>query len=141
MHIGEIMSAPVITAPPEMPVAKAREAMQKARIRHLAVASGRHIEGVVCAHDLRSADPGSTVADVMSAPAVTLPPTADVHETAKLLRRRNVGSVLVVDGGRLKGIVTTSDLLALLGKGAVHIQATAAKWTMAKRGPRHPARP
>jgi CBS domain-containing protein len=141
MRIREIMSEPVVTAPPDMTAAEARAAMKRSGIRHLAVTTGRRIEGVVCAHDLRLADPGSTIADVMSAPAATLPPDADVPEVARLLRRHDVGSVLVVEDGRLKGIVTTSDLLSLLGKGAIHIQPMAAKWTMPRRGPRHPARP
>jgi len=142
MRLSEIMSGPVVTILPTAAAAEARKAMKQARIRHLVVMGrARQILGVVCAHDLRGTEPGSTVGDAMSAPAVTLPPGADVQEAAKLMRRRDIGSVAVVEGGRLAGIVTTSDLLGLLGKGALHVQPTPKKWTLPKRGPTHrPAR-
>lgn len=138
MRLNEIMSGPVVATVPSATAAQAKAAMQGARVRHLVVLGpGRQIVGVVCAHDLHGAAPGSTVEDLMSAPTATLPATADVREAARLLRRRNVGSLPVVEGGRLAGIVTTSDVLALLGKGALRVQATPAKWTLPRRGPTH----
>jgi CBS domain-containing protein len=41
---------------------------------------------------------------------VTLPPTASIRETALLMREQRVSSVLIVDDGRLFGIVTDRDL-------------------------------
>jgi CBS domain-containing protein len=47
----------------------------------------------------------------MHTPAVMCPPTMTLGETARLMRDRNVGSVLVVDAvGYLAGIVTDRDL-------------------------------
>lgn len=53
---------------------------------------------------------GHTVADVMTRELVTLPPTADVVSAAGVLRRAEVHRVLVVDRGKLLGIVTTTDI-------------------------------
>jgi acetoin utilization protein AcuB len=140
--LDQIMSTPVETILPTASAAQARAAMQRARIRHLVVLSRtREIVGVLCAHDLRGAEPGSTVEEVMSAPAVTLAADADVQDAAKLLRRRNVGCLPLVDHGRLVGIVTTSDLLGLVGKGALRVQPRTTKWTMPKRGPTHRPEP
>lgn len=143
MLVREIMHAPVTTIDAGASIAQARAAMQRGGIRHLVVrdAQGRRA-GVVCIHDLDVAAAGGTVGEVMSAPLVTLSPDVEVHEVALLLRRRNVSSVAVVEDSRLVGIVTSSDLLDLLGRGALRIQASTAKWTLPKRGPTHrPERP
>ncbi len=57
------------------------------------------------------------VKDVMSPGAVTLPPTASVKEAVKLMRDKNIGSVMVVEGGRLVGIFTERDLVKLVAAG------------------------
>lgn len=142
MLLREIMTAPVTTIASGASVAQARATMRRAGVRHLVVrdAEGRRA-GVVCIHDLDAAPLDSTVGEVMSAPLVALPPDAEVREAANLLRRRNVGSVVVVGRDRLMGIVTTSDLLDLLGKGALRVQASTAKWTLSRRGPTHHPEP
>jgi CBS domain-containing protein len=55
--------------------------------------------------------PGAAT-QVMSAPALTVAPDASLSAAARVMYRRNVGRLLVIDsGGRLQGIVTRSDLL------------------------------
>jgi CBS domain-containing protein len=51
------------------------------------------------------------VRDVMSSPVVTTSADADITEAAATMRRAKVGSVPVLDSGRVIGIVTESDLL------------------------------
>jgi CBS domain-containing protein len=46
------------------------------------------------------------VSDAMSAPAVAAPPRTSLTKAARHMDERGVGSVLVVDGGELRGIVT-----------------------------------
>lgn len=61
---------------------------------------------------------GSTVADIMTPAAFTVRPTDAVTEVAKFLLTGRIHRALVVDEGRLEGIVTTFDLLrALVGDG------------------------
>jgi len=51
------------------------------------------------------------VSELMHTPAVTCRPGATIAEVARLMRDRNVGSVIVVDGiGYLAGIVTDRDV-------------------------------
>jgi CBS domain-containing protein len=56
---------------------------------------------------------GTLAAHCMSAPVATVEPTASLAAAARLLRRRGVSQLPVVDrDGRLVGIVTRRDLLA-----------------------------
>ncbi|HET6949169.1 MAG TPA: CBS domain-containing protein [Acidimicrobiales bacterium] len=51
------------------------------------------------------------VSELMHTPAVTCRPEAAIGDVARLMRDRNVGSVIVVDGiGYLAGIVTDRDV-------------------------------
>jgi CBS domain-containing protein len=52
-----------------------------------------------------------TVRDVLSAELVTTTPEATVAEAAALMGTRQVGSVLVMSGGSLRGIFTERDVL------------------------------
>lgn len=142
MLLSEIMSVPVATVLPTASVVEATALMDRARTRHLVVVGrGRQIVGTISANDLRTAEPGCTVESVMSTAAMTAPAGTDVRKAAKLLRGRNIGCLPVVEGGRLVGVVTTSDLLALLGKGTLHVQPKTASWTLARRGPTHRPEP
>ncbi|HEX5741302.1 MAG TPA: CBS domain-containing protein [Pilimelia sp.] len=52
----------------------------------------------------------STVRDVMTADPVCLSPEATLAEAARYMRDSDIGDVLVVDQGRLRGIVTDRDI-------------------------------
>jgi CBS domain-containing protein len=51
-----------------------------------------------------------TVRDIMSAAPVCMAPTESVSAAAKAMKERGVGTVLVVSGGRLEGLVTDRDI-------------------------------
>jgi CBS domain-containing protein len=54
---------------------------------------------------------GTTAGEIMTSPAVTIDPSKTLGQAARLLHRRHVGRMPVVEDGRLIGIVTRSDLL------------------------------
>jgi len=56
------------------------------------------------------------VSDVMSAPAITVPLGTSLSEAARQMDAHGIGSLLVVEGGALRGIVTDRDL-AMRGLG------------------------
>lgn len=51
-----------------------------------------------------------TVTDVMTPDVIGLPASASVAEAAELMRDNNIGDVLVLDDGRVKGMITDRDL-------------------------------
>ncbi len=57
---------------------------------------------------------GVTAADIMSTEPVSVPPGMPAAEVAHLLEDRNIRRVVVVEDGKLKGIVSRADLLRAL---------------------------
>ena len=135
MRLKEIMSSPAEAVGPDTSVADARTRMTRARIHHLVVGTGRDIEGIVSKRDLDDAAPDATVDEIMSSPAITAPASMTVRDAAKILRGRSIGCLPVVERGRPVGMVTISDLLTQLGKGAIHIQPQTGRPVLALRGP------
>jgi CBS domain-containing protein len=54
--------------------------------------------------------PPMRLADVMTSTVVTAEPDMPVRGVAELMRERNVGSVVLVEGGRPVGVITDRDL-------------------------------
>jgi CBS domain-containing protein len=52
-----------------------------------------------------------------------------------MMRGKSIGSLVVVDSGRAVGIVTTSDLLELLGRGAIRPAPTSRRAALNFRAP------
>jgi CBS domain-containing protein len=113
-------------------------------IHHLIVLEQRRVVGVVSARDLggrvgaRGHDGDArTVADVMSPHIVSATPETTVRQAANLMRGRIVGCLAVIDGDEPIGIVTTTDLLELIGRGAERpSERSAAPRTIRSRGHR-----
>jgi acetoin utilization protein AcuB len=120
----------VITVEPDATGHGAVTLMVRNKIRHLPVVDrAGALCGVVTDRDLRhrlfgpdafravGSVPVKTllsnvlVRDVMSAPVVSVGADAEVEEAARLMAENKLGSLPVVDGGRLVGIVTETDLL------------------------------
>ena len=144
MRIQDIMSGDIKTIAPGADVSAARNAMRINGIRHLVVVDGRDVVGVVSDRDLggrlsaaagkRGA--GLTVADVMTNGVVSVKPETTVRQAANLLRGLTIGSLVVRENDKPVGIVTTTDLLDLIGRGAERPIAKSTRWTLRARGSR-----
>jgi len=49
--------------------------------------------------------------EIMSAPLIAVSPTASVFDVARKMRQNKVRRLVVLEGGRMRGIVTTKDIL------------------------------
>jgi acetoin utilization protein AcuB len=139
------MTEGVTTIAPTARADDAWDTMRANRIRHLVVSEGRRVLGVLSERDAGGRRGGAvrmnvTVADLMTAPAVTCEPTTTVRQAANVMRGRSIGCLVVIDGGRPVGIVTVSDLLGLLGRGGDRGAVTAARRTLSHRVPHRKAR-
>ena len=124
------------TVKPEESVRHARGVVEELRINQLPVVSNGRVVGIVTDRDLRDAFPSVldhrhsrpgksnpspddvTVETVMTGNVLTLEPTDTIAEAARLMRKGRIGSVPIVEGGRLVAILTRSDLLDVL----VHLE-------------------
>lgn len=128
----EWMSCPVHSLKPRDSVAHARELLERSRINQLPVVVDGRIVGIVTDRDLRDAFPSILetlvpsrrrarrsgidplqvpVEEVMTVKVVTLGPEDGVDQSARLMRRERIGSIPIVEEGKLIGIVTRSDVL------------------------------
>jgi len=136
MRLFEIMSKDVVTASPTQALTEALEDMRRRGVHHLVVVDGARVVGVLSSRDRADAQPGREVRDVMQENVVTAAPTTTVREAANLLRGRSIGCLPVLEDDRLVGIVTTSDLLELIGRGVERPVAESTRWTLGRRHPR-----
>jgi acetoin utilization protein AcuB len=139
MRLRDIMHSKVQTVSPRESAAVAFERMRRARIRHLVVQDGKKVVGVLSDRDV--AGMGSlrqveTVEDVMSSPALTGSPDLTLRQAANLLRGRTMGCLPILEDGKIVGIVTTTDLLELIGAGVERPIPKTRRWVLKDRGPR-----
>jgi CBS-domain-containing membrane protein len=59
------------------------------------------------------------VEELMTSKPVSAEPETTLRHAANLMRSRRVGSLPVLDGDRLVGIVTATDVLDELGRGSI----------------------
>ena len=119
--VGQIMSTDLFTVHPEDLVDLAASVMDWEHIRHVPVEDERgRLVGILTHRALlrymarsRGAAAGNTVAvsDIMKhAPLAVSPDTLTV-DAIRLMRKHQIGSLPVVDGDKLVGIITETDLL------------------------------
>ena len=117
------MSTDVITVTPDTTATDAWRQMQRHRIRHLVVMDGARLVGLVSERDLggpkgTAVRRGRSVRELMSPQVAAATPDTTLRQAANLMRGRTVGSLPVLEDGRVVGIVTATDVLDELGRGA-----------------------
>ncbi len=131
MKVRDLMQPEVFTVKPNDMVDRAFFLIHYEKIRHLPVVDGNKVVGIVSDRDLYkamgprtrsravSAEPGTTtlhviprrVRHIMRRGVLTVSPGTDAGKAAALMARRKIGGLPVVDGNRLVGIITATDIL------------------------------
>ncbi|HEX5958741.1 MAG TPA: CBS domain-containing protein [Hyphomicrobiaceae bacterium] len=135
MRLQEIMTTDVVTIGPDEAARTAWSRMERARVRHLVVAEGKRVLGVLSERDLGGRQGaairrGRTVRDLMTPQVAVATPATTLRQAANLMRGRLIGSLPVVDDSRLVGIVTATDVLAELGRGSSRPEVRAKRQSM-----------
>ncbi len=141
MKVKEVMTRDPVTIDPEAPLGTAMDVMRRKRIRHLPVVddAGRLL-GIITDRDLRQATFAPALAEHLSLGAqrrlrgigqaledlrvkhamtwvvVTTDPEATIARAAVVMFERRIGSLPVVEDGKLVGILTERDLLLALAR-------------------------
>jgi CBS domain-containing protein len=127
MRIRDIMKTEVVTLQAEEQLSVASDIMHLARIRHLPIVQGGLLVGIISQRDLYKASLSSllgydyaetrdhlkTVAikDVMIKGVETIGPDAQIADAGCIMLAKKIGCLPVVEGDRLVGMVTETDIL------------------------------
>jgi len=124
MIVEEIMNDEPYTLAPTNTVLEALKLMREKKVRHLPVVDEeRHVLGVITERDIKEALPSSLqdepnspvfnakVEEIMIKNPLVGHPLDFVEEVALTFYESKVGCLPIVSGGKLVGIVTTTDLL------------------------------
>lgn len=111
MIARDIMTTNVISVRTSQNIEVAARLMAQHHVSGLPVLTdGGSLVGLVTEHDLL-AKQGRTVSDIMSRGVISVSPDTSAEEVAHLLANRRIRRVPVVEGDRLVGIVSRSDLV------------------------------
>ncbi len=130
-QVQEWMTATPYTCTPETTLADANDILDEWGFRRLPVVDeAGDLIGMISRSDLRSASPSSitslslfevnymwaklTVADVMTVDVATIAPTDSMKQAGELMLTHKVSALPVVEGRRLVGILTETDILRFL---------------------------
>lgn len=127
MLVRERMSHPVITISPETSMQEALDLMRREHIRRLPVVDKRgSMIGIVTEADLDKASPSKAttlsvweirelvsrvkVEKIMTREVITIDEDTPIEEAARLMADNNISGLPVLDGDKLVGLITETDL-------------------------------
>lgn len=111
MFVRSWMTSPVVSISRAATVEDAEKLMGTRKIRRLPVFENNLLAGIVTLSDLRNRSrQGQKVEDVMSPAPITVEPGETLERAAGLMLERKVSGLPVLDGSRLAGIITESDV-------------------------------
>ena len=113
--VGDMMSSPVISVSPTLPVTQVITMMYSSKHLGFPVVERDTLIGMVTQADVNrmaSIDrEAMQVRDIMTRDPITLPPTAPVIDALKIMSAHNFGRIPVVHDGKILGIVTRTDII------------------------------
>ena len=129
--VSHVMAKDLITLNLNDSISKARMLFESSAIHHLPVVSGSELVGILSWSDFLRISFGEfgnqdsrgldavldhtyKLADVMQKNPQTIPVSGTVRDAAQLLAGQSFHSVPVVDGTKLVGLVTSTDLIRYL---------------------------
>jgi CBS domain-containing protein len=134
VRVREIMSSPVVTVPPGMPLKEVARVLVTRAISAVPVVDAGELVGIISEADLvpleLAPDPRAHLAPVpeasppafriaseaMTRDVIALPEEADIADAGRLMLERRIKSIPVLRGRRVVGIVARRDLLEVLAR-------------------------
>ncbi|RTG97865.1 CBS and ACT domain-containing protein [Thermus scotoductus] len=127
MLVRDWMTKDPLTVAPDTPVLEAINLLKSKGFRRLPVVKGGKLVGLVTDKDLKDAMPSKattlsvwemnyllsklTVQEVMAKPVITVEADAPLEKAALLMEEKKIGGLPVMDGEKLVGIITVTDVL------------------------------
>lgn len=130
MHVGEYMTRDPITVSEDASMKEAMLLLRSNHIRHLPVATGKLLIGLLSDGDIRRASPSllsgieksdyervledTPVARIMTREPFTVTETTSLADAVSVLVEKKYGSLPVVNGKEIVGIFTDIDAMKVL---------------------------
>lgn len=128
--VRDYMMSALTTIPQESSLLDAAMTMRRSSIRHLPIVDGERLVGIITERDVLRCSPSllseitqdeynaifenTPIARVMTRNPSSVTPDSPIRDAVALMMDRKMGCLPVVEGGRLVGILTRSDLLNVL---------------------------
>jgi CBS domain-containing protein len=119
MLVKDVMNTNVVVAKAEATIREASEVMNKYNIGSLVVVKDSGIAGIITEHNVLESvaagrNPDETkIAEIMSPEVVTVAPDSTVEQAVDLMVKHKIKKLPVVDGDKLMGIITASDIIVV----------------------------
>ena len=131
--ISKIMSTDLTTVHDGQPVSSLRKIFEENAIHHIPVVSGEELIGIVTSNDFMRVSFGEfgnqdgksldsildhtyKMHDLMNKNPITVLNTATIRDAARLLGKHSFHALPVVEGQKLVGLVTSTDLIQYLAE-------------------------
>lgn len=131
--VRDVMSSEVVTLNQNDKLVVADDVMKLGRIRHIPIVDDDGtLAGIVSQRDLflsglikalgygtvaqRKALDSVLIKESMKTNVITVSPTTPLKEAARTMMERKIGCVVAVEGGKIRGILTEGDFVALAAR-------------------------
>ncbi|MBN1991401.1 MAG: CBS domain-containing protein [Anaerolineae bacterium] len=128
--VKDWMTREVVAVAPDMKMTEAHRLMADSKIRRLPVVKNDHLVGIVARSDIRGAEPSEAsslniwemnylisklkVKDVMTHQPITIAVDATIAEAAQLMLEKKISALPVIEGHKVVGIITESDIFRMV---------------------------
>ncbi len=130
MQVAGRMKTDLVQVSPSDSVRAAWALLREHRIRHLPVVEDDKLVGIITDRDVRLVFPSALtsgqreqdphdalekvmVQEIMTKQVITVAPDTSIADAARIILERRIGGLPVVQGSRLVGIITKTDILAV----------------------------
>jgi acetoin utilization protein AcuB len=129
MLVRDIMTTDITTLRQDEVLLDATLILARGGFRHIPIVNGSELVGIVTERDVKHYTPSvlsgippdeynrlmetTPLSKIMRRNPMTIEPGKTVYEACRILYDNRIGCLPVVEGGELKGIVTTTDMLNL----------------------------
>lgn len=134
LTVRALMSSPPLTVAPHTPLPQLKRLLREHNIRRLPVVDRGQLVGIITLGDVRNAFPSDapslsiselsyllcrvTAAEIMRADVITIAADAPLAEAIQRMLSAKVSGLPVLDGDKLVGMLTESDILRAMLAGS-----------------------
>lgn len=130
MFVSDWMTRKVITIAPDSSMSDAVKLMKEKKIKHIPVIKDEKLKGIISDRDIREFSPSKAtsldvyelhyllattkVKELMKTGVFTITTDSPIEEAAMLMYDNSIGSLPVIENGRVAGIISDRDIFRVL---------------------------